>query len=130
MATLSRITSRGASLADQLADISSAQGQKINILDTPGYVEFIGETFSGLRAADAAVLVMSAPAGVEVGTKQMWRRVRESGMPASSISTKWTGRTLTSLSSSPKAKERLGKECVALNLLVDGGSQFKDVIGL
>ena len=47
---------------------------KINLLDTPGYAEFLGETISALSVADAAILVISAPAGIEVGAEQMWRR--------------------------------------------------------
>ena len=45
---------------------------KINILDTPGYFDFIGEVRSGLRAADLAVMLLSGVAGVEVGTDLGW----------------------------------------------------------
>ena len=45
---------------------------KINILDTPGYFDFVGEVEEALSAADAAVIVISAKAGVEVGTMKAW----------------------------------------------------------
>lgn len=45
---------------------------KINILDTPGYTDFIGEVISALRVADGAVVVIDAVAGVEVGTEVVW----------------------------------------------------------
>ncbi len=45
---------------------------KINFLDTPGYFDFVGETEEALAAADAAVIVVSAKAGVEVGTMKAW----------------------------------------------------------
>lgn len=45
---------------------------KINILDTPGYFDFVGEVEEALSAADAAVIVISAKAGVEVGTLKAW----------------------------------------------------------
>ncbi|HEX5576835.1 MAG TPA: GTP-binding protein, partial [Gemmatimonadaceae bacterium] len=45
---------------------------KINLLDTPGYSDFQGEAISGLHAADGALVVVSATAGVEVGTKRMF----------------------------------------------------------
>lgn len=45
---------------------------KINIIDTPGYFDFVGEIEEALSAADAAVIVISAKAGVEVGTKKAW----------------------------------------------------------
>ena len=45
---------------------------KINLLDTPGYFEYIGETACALSVADAAVVVVSATTGVEVGTERVW----------------------------------------------------------
>jgi elongation factor G len=54
---------------------------KINIIDAPGYADFIGEVRSALRVADAAVILMDASAGVEVGTEQAWRQAEERGIP-------------------------------------------------
>ena len=54
---------------------------KINLLDTPGYADFLGEVRSALRVADAAVILIDAAAGVEVGTEQAWRQVEERGIP-------------------------------------------------
>ncbi|HZH07224.1 MAG TPA: GTP-binding protein, partial [Lautropia sp.] len=54
---------------------------KINIIDAPGYADFIGEVRSALRVADAAVILMDASAGVEVGTEQAWRQAEERGLP-------------------------------------------------
>jgi elongation factor G len=45
---------------------------KVNFLDTPGYFDFVGEAYEALQAADAAVIVVSAKAGVEVGTMKAW----------------------------------------------------------
>ncbi|MBO4627561.1 MAG: elongation factor G [Lachnospiraceae bacterium] len=45
---------------------------KINFLDTPGYFDFVGEVEEAVSAADAAVIVVSAKAGIEVGTKKAW----------------------------------------------------------
>ena len=45
---------------------------KINMIDTPGYLDFFGEAVGGLHAADAAVVVLSGTAGVEVGTEKVW----------------------------------------------------------
>ena len=45
---------------------------KVNLIDTPGYADFMGEVISGLRVADGAVVVVAAPSGIEVGTEQMW----------------------------------------------------------
>jgi elongation factor G len=45
---------------------------KINLLDTPGYLDYFGEVVTGLHAADAAVVVLSGTGGVEVGTEKVW----------------------------------------------------------
>ncbi|MEX1055329.1 MAG: elongation factor G, partial [Rhodothermales bacterium] len=48
------------------------KGHKINILDTPGYPDFVGEVISSLRVADTAIFVMDAVEGVQVGTELAW----------------------------------------------------------
>ncbi len=48
------------------------QDTKINMIDTPGYLDFFGEAVTGLHAADSAVVVLSGTAGVEVGTEKVW----------------------------------------------------------
>lgn len=54
---------------------------KINLLDTPGYADFLGEVQSALRVVDSAIIVVDASAGVEVGTEQAWRLATERGIP-------------------------------------------------
>ena len=44
-------------------------GHKVNLLDTPGYPDFVGDVYSALRVADAAVLLLRGSAGVEMGTE-------------------------------------------------------------
>ncbi len=57
------------------------RGTKINLLDTPGYLDFTGETLSAVRVADAAVIVVSATSGVEVGTERVWEYCEDRGIP-------------------------------------------------
>ncbi len=57
------------------------KGHKVNILDTPGYPDFRGEMLSGLRVADAAIIVISATSGIEVGTRQAWDYCEKLGLP-------------------------------------------------
>ncbi|MDF2844358.1 MAG: hypothetical protein K0R00_2784 [Herbinix sp.] len=54
---------------------------KINLLDTPGYFDFVGEIEEALVAADAAVIVVSAKAGVEVGTMKAWEFCEKFHLP-------------------------------------------------
>ncbi|SHO45030.1 elongation factor G [Anaerocolumna xylanovorans] len=54
---------------------------KINILDTPGYFDFMGEVEEGLAAADAAVIVIAAKSGIEVGTMKAWDYCEKYNLP-------------------------------------------------
>ncbi|HEX5870001.1 MAG TPA: elongation factor G, partial [Longimicrobium sp.] len=55
---------------------------KINFIDTPGYLDFLGETRAGIRVADGALVCLSAVNGVEVGTERVWELVQERNLPA------------------------------------------------
>ncbi|MEU5845559.1 elongation factor G-like protein EF-G2 [Saccharopolyspora shandongensis] len=54
---------------------------KINLIDTPGYADFVGELRAGLRAADAALFVVSATEGVDAATRAIWQECAAVGMP-------------------------------------------------
>ena len=56
-------------------------GIKVNLLDVPGYFDFVGEVEEGMSAADGAVIVVSAKSGIEVGTKRSWDFCEEYGIP-------------------------------------------------
>ncbi|MGW5526180.1 elongation factor G-like protein EF-G2 [Streptomyces xanthochromogenes] len=62
-------------------------GFKINILDTPGYADFVGELRAGLRAADAALFVVSAADGVDGSTRMVWEECAAVGMPRAIVVT-------------------------------------------
>ncbi|MFO7249146.1 MAG: elongation factor G-like protein EF-G2 [Actinomycetes bacterium] len=63
-------------------------GIKINLLDTPGYADFVGDLRAGLRAADAALFVVSAAEGVDGLTKMLWEECAAVGMPRAVVITK------------------------------------------
>jgi len=71
---------RKISLATSLVPVEW-RDRKINFLDTPGYVDFIGELRAALRVADAALVVVDAAAGVEVGTELAWSYADEYNLP-------------------------------------------------
>ncbi|MEU5098595.1 elongation factor G-like protein EF-G2 [Streptomyces sp. NPDC020996] len=62
-------------------------GIKINLLDTPGYADFVGELRAGLRAADAALFVVSASDGVDGSTRMVWDECAAVGMPRAIVIT-------------------------------------------
>ncbi|HEY8477412.1 MAG TPA: GTP-binding protein, partial [Chloroflexota bacterium] len=54
---------------------------KINLVDTPGYFDFYGEVCQAVRVVDAAIVVVDAVSGVEVGTEMAWKKADEYSLP-------------------------------------------------
>ncbi len=71
---------RGFSLAMSYAPFEW-MGHKVNLIDTPGYPDFIGDVYGAVRVADLLVFVVSAVDGVEVGTERIWRLAEQLGVP-------------------------------------------------
>ncbi len=71
---------RGFSISTTLMPIEWEKA-KINVLDTPGYFDFVGEVEEAVSAADAAVIVVSGKAGVEVGTEKAWELCDKYNLP-------------------------------------------------
>ncbi len=63
-------------------------GVKLNLIDTPGYADFVGELRAGLRAADAALFVLAAVDGVDTATVMLWEECAAVGMPRAVVVTK------------------------------------------
>ena len=57
------------------------KGHKVNIIDTPGYFDFVGEVKQGIRVADSAVIMVSAKSGVRVGTEKSWEYAENRKIP-------------------------------------------------
>ncbi len=72
--------SRGFSLSLSMANLTW-KDVKINLLDTPGYLDFTGEAGQAVRVADSAIIVMDAKAGIEVGTELAWDMATAAGLP-------------------------------------------------
>jgi len=66
----------------------AVDGVKVNFLDTPGYADFVGDLRAGLRAADAALFVVSAVDGVDGGTQMLWEECAAVGMPRAVVVTR------------------------------------------
>lgn len=66
----------------------SHDGIKVNLIDTPGYADFVGELRAGLRAADCALFVIAANESVDEPTKSLWQECAQVGMPRAVVITK------------------------------------------
>jgi elongation factor G len=64
------------------------EGVKVNLLDAPGYADFVGELRAGLRAADCALFVVAANEGVDAPTRELWRECAAVGLPRVVVVTK------------------------------------------
>src|SRR5215212_10877589 len=73
-------TRKGISVSLAMAPVEW-EGVKVNVLDAPGYADFIGDLRSAIRAADAVLLVVSAVDGVQVQTEVAWELAVEAGLP-------------------------------------------------
>ena len=71
---------RGFSLSATIANFVWKDA-KINLIDTPGYLDFAGEVAQATRVADSAIIVMDAKAGIEVGTELAWDYATDAGIP-------------------------------------------------
>ena len=71
---------RGFSISDSIAPIQW-KDSKINIIDTPGFLDFSGEVYQAVRVADAATILIDARNGVEVGAELAWDYATEAGLP-------------------------------------------------
>ncbi len=106
------------------------QGCKINLLDTPGYTDFVGEVKSAVRVADLALILVDAVSGVEVGTELAWNFAAEQGLPRMVVVNKLNRenssleRTLESL------RAAFGENFVPLSLPIGAEGNFSGVIDL
>ena len=71
-------------------------GKRFNVIDTPGYPDFIGQAIGALRAVETAVIVINAHSGIEVNTRRVFQEAGKAGWGGSSSSTRWTPTTSTS----------------------------------
>src|SRR6266540_856100 len=94
-------------------------GYKVNLLDAPGYADFIGDVRTALPAADAVLFVVSAVDGVETQTEVVWTMAEELGLPRASFQ-----RTLESIQAT------FGKGCPPLYLPMGEEHQLHGLVGL
>ncbi len=103
---------------------------KINFIDTPGYADFSGEVKAALRVADAALVVVTAEKGVEVGTELTWQYADERNLPRMILVNK-LDRENTSFDNALKSlRDRFGTKVVPLQIPIGEQANFKGVVDL
>jgi elongation factor G len=106
------------------------QGMKLNLIDTPGYADFIGEVRSGLRVTDGAIIVVCAASGVEVGTEQMWGDAEKANLPRLIFVNKMDRDNADFFSALKGIQAKLSPKCLPLQLPIGSQKDFQGVIDL
>lgn len=101
---------------------------KINILDTPGFPDFIGQVISSLHVSDLAVSVIKSAEGVEVGTEQTWELVKKTKLPAAVIINKVDNEHSKFFETFQQAKNRLSSDLVLVTFPAKEGLNFTSII--
>jgi len=105
-------------------------GKHINMIDTPGYADFIGQVLGCLTAVDSAIVLVDAVEGVEVGTERVWALANEHKLARLVMINKMNKENIEFDNIVENIKERLGKGCVLVAMPVGSGSGFKGVVNL
>lgn len=103
---------------------------KINILDAPGYADFVGEIKSALRVAEGAVVVVCAASGVEVGTELVWKYAEDKGVPRILFINKLDRENADFFKTLGQLEATFGRKCVPIQLPIGSESKFEGVVDL
>lgn len=106
------------------------KGSKINFIDTPGYFDFIGEVNAALRAAEAAVIMVDAGSGIQVGTEAAWNACERYSMPRFISITKRDKDEFDFYKTFDELKAKFGNKLVPLSwpLSADIDDELKEAI--
>ena len=102
------------------------QGVHINLLDTPGYPDFLGRSLSVLPAVETAAIVIDARAGVDLSARRMMDVARQRRLCRMVVVNKVDADALDFAALMEELREAFGAECLPLNLPADGGSKVVD----
>lgn len=106
-------------------------GYRLNLIDTPGYPDFVGEVISALHAAEAGIILVDAVAGCEVGTELVWERLNELKKPRIIFINKMDRENASFSRAVESLRTALtGSKIVPFQLPIGAAESFKGVAGL
>lgn len=103
---------------------------KINLLDTPGYFDFIGEMYGAKRASEGSVLLIDAQSGVEVGTEKSWKNVEKYKTPRIIFLNKMDKENVDFANVLDELKSKLGEKVVPFTLPIGVFDTFKGFVSV
>ena len=106
------------------------QEMRINLIDTPGHVDFTVEVERSLRVLDGGVIVLDSASGVQSQTETVWRQADKYGVPLIAFSNKMDVVGADFLGTIQSARDRLGANALPYNLPIGVENDFKGVVDL
>ncbi len=103
---------------------------KVNLLDTPGYSDFVGEVKSALRVSEGAVIVIGATSGIEVGTEQVWQYCDEAKLPRLIFINKMDRENADFFKVAEAVQAKFGVKCVPMQIAIGAHTSFTGVVDL
>ena len=105
-------------------------GQRLNIIDTPGYADFIGEVVSGLAAADSALITVDASSGIEAGAELAWDQAEARGLPRFIAVTRMDREHANFEQVLDEVRDRFGVKVVPLAIPIGSADSFEGIVHL
>ena len=105
-------------------------GTKLNMIDTPGFLDFVGDAVAGVRVADGAVILVDATAGVLVGTENVWGYCEERGIPRVFVVSMMDKENANFDTVLNQIQEGFSKDAAPLEIPIGSGEGFKGVVDL
>jgi elongation factor G len=115
---------------DIAAGHASWKNGEVNMLDAPGYPDFVAEAVAGLWAAETAVVCINAAAGIMVNTRKIWQQCEKMSVPRVILINKMDLENIDVPELLGAIDETFGHHCIPVNLPVGSGAQFKGVTSL
>jgi elongation factor G len=109
---------------------AEVRGTKINLLDTPGFLDFTGDAMAAVRVADAAVIVVGSTAGVEVGTEVVWDYCEKRGIPRMFFVSMMDKEHADFDKVFKEIKDRLASNVLPVEVPIGRGDDFRGIINL
>ncbi|HEX74256.1 MAG TPA: elongation factor G [Dehalococcoidia bacterium] len=106
------------------------QGAKINLIDAPGYSDFVGEVKSAIRVSEGAVIVVCAASGVEVGTEQVWAYSEEANLSRIILVNKMDRENANFYRTVDELQTRFGSRCLPVQLPIGSHHDFQGIVDL
>jgi len=118
---------RGNSIFSSLMH-ASWKDSKINIIDTPGFDDFVGEVISAMKVADTALMLLNARSGVEVGTELIWEYVDHFNTPAIFIINHLDNPKADYDNTLEQAQKRFGSKVIPIQYPLNTGAGFNTIV--